>query len=350
MLGEAISSPEETSEAVRKRPADESPILDPKVPKQHHKSTPHGASAQGEEQTQGIIPWPRTGETVCQKEVYFQVGKYLLEHFSIPGFRSHATLGLVDRDRIQFYHANHSVILVSSAINFGKDDTTDGLDKMIAIVIGFSRLSLLDNGILHNLLGGRLLPENDKLVTSKFNPRVVAKIQEGKKVLELEDENNRRFTLTFGDTISREPSLVGRSTTVLHATSPQCLGVDMVVKISWPGSGRTSEIDFLKKAIAAAEGTTDKCALNHLPNLLLGQDIVFGPDSTTGKVASLFENADFASGGYVYERRTLRIMVQEQLYPLLTLTDAKDIAQVLLDVICSTHFCSHPRYRALTLV
>ena len=57
-------------------------------------------------------------------------------------------LGLVDRGRLQLYHANRSVILVSSAINFFEGD---GVDKFIANIIGFYRLSFGQNGILKRL-------------------------------------------------------------------------------------------------------------------------------------------------------------------------------------------------------
>ena len=99
-----------------------------------------------------------TVETGGQKEAYLQVGRYLLEQFSAPAFRSHATIGLVDRDRIQFYHANRSVILVSSAISFSTRHKPADVDKFIAVVIAFSRLSLCESGILHNLQAGRLVP------------------------------------------------------------------------------------------------------------------------------------------------------------------------------------------------
>ena len=277
---------------------------------------------------------PGAGETICQRDTYIQVGKYLMEQFSIPGFRSHATVGLVDRDRIQFYHANHSVILVSSAIDFGKKEPTGGLDKLIAIVIAFSRLSLRDNGILHNLLDGRLFRENKDVLTSKLskNPTI---IQRGRTLEFGEDGESKAFTLTFGKTISREPSLVGRSTTVLHAMSPQCGGTQLVVKISWPSAGRISETDFLREAIKKAERTPKKWALKHLPGLRFSRDVKFGPDSTHGKVASLFSSPEFINGEYEYEERTLRIIVQERLFPIETLTNAKDVAQVLLDVAYS---------------
>ena len=73
-----------------------------------------------------------------------QVYRYLLEMFSDSLFLPHATVCLLDRDRLQFYHANHSVILVSTAINLLKDD---GLDKLIAIIIASRWLSLEQNEI-----------------------------------------------------------------------------------------------------------------------------------------------------------------------------------------------------------
>ena len=323
--------------ATGKRPADESSQPDSKVSKKQHGSTPSSMSTQIEEKSSGSMLPPGTGETVRQRETYIQVGKYLMEQFSIPGFRSHATVGLVDRDRIQFYHANHSVILVSSAIGFGKNGPKDGLDKLIAIVIAFSRLSLRENGILHNLLDGRLFQENEDVLTSKLSKNFAC-IQTGRKLEFGEDRESEAFTLTFGNAISREPSLVGRSTTVLHATSPQCKKAQLVVKISWPGAGRTSETDFLREAIKKARDTPGGWALNHLPGLRFAKDISFGPDSTRGKVASLFSSPEFVNGGYVYEERTLRIIVQDRLFPLKTLTNARDVAQVLLDVLCSTCF------------
>jgi len=280
----------------------------------------------------------QTKETDGQKAAYLQVGRYLLEQFSVPAFRSHATIGLVDRDRIQFYHANHSVILVSSAINFSVTDRAGGLDKFIAIVIAFSRLSLQDNGILHNLHDGRMFRDNENLPISNL-ARGAVRMQEGNNLEFGGDENTGPFTLTYGEVISHEPSLAGRSTAVLHATSPAWGGLDLVVKISWPGSERVAENAFLDEAVDRAESTPEgKWALDHLPRVLFAQDVVFDSDSTIEKVASLFDDAEFVGEEYKYEKRTLRIIVQERLYPVKTLTNAKDVGQVMLDVLCSTHF------------
>ena len=96
-------------------------------------------------------------ELQCQIEPALQVCRYLLEMFSIPLLRSHATVSLVDRDRLQLYHANRSVILVSSAIDFSAGD---GLDKFIATIIAFHCLSLEKNGILNTMV-----PKNSELLS-----------------------------------------------------------------------------------------------------------------------------------------------------------------------------------------
>lgn len=153
-----------------------------------------------------------------------------------------------------------------------------------------------------------------------------------------------------GELIYHEPSLVGRSTTVPHAKSPKWKDKDLVVKVSWPSVGKSSKSEFLKKAIKEAKRTPNEWAVNHLPDLVFDLDLDFDPDSTHGKVASMFEDAEFVDGKYKYEWRVLRITVHGRLYPLKTLADAKEIAQVLLDVACSAYFHSPLGYHRLMLV
>jgi len=245
------------------------------------------------------------------------------------------------------------VILVSSAINFSRKDEK-GLDKLIAIVIAFNRLTPRDNGILHNLHDGKLFRNNKKLLKSGL-PSEATKMQEGMELElvdnELVDDELRAFTLTYGEVISHEPSLVGRATAVLEAKSAKWKDMNLVVKISWPGWERTAENEFLAKAVEVAKSSPgDEWALKHLPKVLFAQDVDFKPDSTRLKVERLLKKANFMNGGYEYERRKLRIIIQEQLYPLKALTNVKDIAQVLLDGGCGMWFYLVFVYQTLKLV
>ena len=271
-------------------------------------------------------------ETKAQTNPAVQIGSYLLEMFSVPLIRSHATVCLVDRDRLQLYHANRSVILVSSAIKLSDGD---GLDKFIAVVIAFHCLSLDKNGILDTFA-----KDNVKLVK---NPNISSDnkaIQKGSQLVITEDGSQEKITVTLGDLISRDPATIGRSTAVLKATSDSWPDINLVVKVSWPTVGRVPESDFLKKATEEAKKTKEKWATKHLPRMFLAKDVDFGEDSTFKSVANLFENAEFKGGDFVYERRTLRIIIQEELYPLKLHKDVKEIGQVFVDIAGSE--CSSP--------
>jgi hypothetical protein len=262
-----------------------------------------------------------------------QVCRYLLEMFSVPLLRSHATVGLVDRDRLQLYHANRSVILVSSAINFSKDD---GLDKFIAYIIALYRLSPEQNGILKTLAPNNI----EKLIqNSKIHPDNEV-IQRGNN---LHFSGPKPFTVVLADVISRDPATIGRSTVVLGAKSDRWPDTELVVKISWPGSGRVAETLFLKEARERAEKTDGRWAIKHLPQMFYAEDVVFNSESTTiGSVAHLFKTAEVLGGEFEYEPRTLRVIIQERLYPLKSLEKVRDIGQVFLDVACSTYSAPSP--------
>ena len=147
------------------------------------------------------------------------------------------------------------------------------------------------------------------------------------------------FMLTYGEVISHEPSLAGGLTAVLCATFPMLKDRDLVVKISWPGSERAAGNAFLGEAVKKAESVpTGRWALNPLPQALFAQDVVFNSDSTHEKVVSLFDGTEFVGEEYKYERHTLQIIIQERLYPLKTLTNVRDVTQVMLDVLCNTEF------------
>ena len=286
-----------------------------------------GASiqAQGEDKE----PSPPQPEPQQQVEPALQVFRYLLEMFSVPLLRSHATASLVDRDRLQLYHANRSVILVSSAINFSTDD---GKDKLVATIIAFHRLSLAQNGILTSIV-----PNNVDLLSNADLSEKVRVVQRGNELHFSGNLKRKAFKVTLADVISCDPAMVGRSTLVLNATSSEW-GGPLVIKISWPTSSRVSETDFLTEANTMAQGDHEWAA-KHLPTLHYAEDVTFDAAPTLGLVAGLFENAKFANGDYVYERRTLRIIIQERLYPFKSLTSVADIGQVFLDVLCGT--CSY---------
>ena len=325
--------PQSTSSKRKKRAAEESEINDKPQKKSKTMSrivesveaTDNGTSVAVQESDK--VSSTSITETQTQMSPAMQVGYYLLEMFSIPLLRSHATVGLVDRDRLQLYHANRSVILVSSAINFSEED---GLDKFIAVIIAFRLLSFKQNGILDGLV-----EKNAELAKGKKSSSEDKDIQGGHQ-LELTNSLGEKFKVTLGDVIARDPATVGRSTVVLRATSDKWRDIKLVVKISWPGFRRVAEDKFVKSAREETKKPGEEWAANHLPKILHTEDVDLGEDSTFKSVAALFEDAQFAEGkNYKYERRVLRVIIQEELNPLKSLTNARDVGQVFADVACS---------------
>jgi len=305
----------------RKRPRNESSTTNQQSNK---KSKTKSKLGQTEGDQGPSVPNP---EALRRLQPARQVCRYLIEMFSVPLLRSHATVSLVDRDRLQLYHANHSVILVSSAINFSEED---GLEKLIATIIAFRRLSPEQNGILETLFSGNLnLVKNLNIAG---DDKVV---QKGNTLVLTGDKPDKNFEVKLGDTISRDPAVVGRSTVVVDGTCGKWTKPELVIKVSWPGSGRVPETAFLEKACAEAKKTTGQWAVKHLPSMLHAIDVDFDPKSTLEAVAHLFQVGELVGGNFVYERRTLRVIIQERLRSLKSLRSVKDIGQVFLDIACS---------------
>jgi hypothetical protein len=120
--------------------------------------------------------------------------------FSVPLLRSHATVGLVNHNHLQLYHANHYVILVSSAINLSKDE---GMIKFIATVLVFQCLSLEQNGILGAQLTG--LENTNIIKKSGFGRDRV--VQNKNELHFLNDLEGKELKVTLMDVVSREPAM-----------------------------------------------------------------------------------------------------------------------------------------------
>ena len=160
-------------------------------------------------------------EPQCQLGPALQVRRYLLEMLSVTLLRSHATVSLADWDRLQLYHANQSVILVSSAISFSKED---GKDELIATVIAFH--SARRTGFWGR--GSQGTPDSFRVPNSHRKPRW--------KETSYGSQKTKRTSRLWSRVISHDLAMVGRSTVVLKATSDEWKDVPLAVKINWPTS------------------------------------------------------------------------------------------------------------------
>lgn len=275
-----------------------------------------------------------------------QVVRYLYEKFGVSALRSHASAGLIDRDHLQFFHANHSTLLVSRAISLREDAD---VDIFIGILIGLHRLTLRQLGVMD------VVDEHRKFLSdSKFYGERVSgglkgdykKMHDGNTLtLRKDDPNKKPITINLNGILNREPSIIGRSTSTLYGTSDEWPGVNLVIKVSFPSTGRVSEETFLNTATEKAKEFEKDgeryWVLDHLPKLLHAETAVL--DEIEENVKELCTMREYVGGEKSsYDERRRRILVYEMLQPLQTLTTAMDFAQVFVDVIISKSLCTSP--------
>ncbi|KAF5358715.1 hypothetical protein D9757_013022 [Collybiopsis confluens] len=162
--------------------------------------------------------------------------------------------------------------------------------------------------------------------------------------------------------IFRSDGLIGRGTSVLDVDCIQEENVSengerttstitpehswkarpLVLKLSFPPSGRTSEGDLICAARKHARDNDSDWALKHLPLVVACVDNPDGevndPKQTTlqGRLKSQFKDA--------YEMRSLRATVLEKLEPLSSLKSAREFAQVFYDILQIHRWLyEHPR-------
>jgi hypothetical protein len=94
------------------------------------------------------------------------------------------------------------------------------------------------------------------------------------------------------------------------------------VKLSWPAKSRISENSIIERARNAANCDEDRWVLKHLPKVLHAED----------RHVNLLSRASIDRMGDQYEERVLRIMVQEELFPITEQTAAVHLAQSFREI------------------
>ena len=133
--------------------------------------------------------------------------------------------------------------------------------------------------------------------------------------------------LLLGSTIFHQHGIIGRGTCVVRTkrvekgkdcgTDDDAWDGPLIVKLSWPAKSRISENAIIEKARGAANHDEHRWVLKHLPKVLHAED----------RHINLLSRALIDRMGDQYEERVLRILVQEELYPITERTAAVDLAQ-----------------------
>ncbi|KAF8271773.1 hypothetical protein EI94DRAFT_1719985 [Lactarius quietus] len=240
-----------------------------------------------------------------------QCASYALEMMSHGGLRSHVIGALVTDGIIQLLYYDRSIILVSERVNF-----LDDLSRFIAMLQAMSNLPLSRLGYADVITPPPLLE----------NPRRTADIFDGLK-LTLSDGTS----LLLGSTIYYQHGIIGRGTCVIRAKYIAGSGTrsddnswvgSLVVKLGWPAKSRISENDLIAKARNAANHDEHRWVLKHLPKVLHAED-----RHITSLSRALIDRM-----GDRYKEHVLRIIVQDELYPITERTTAVDLAQSFREI------------------
>lgn len=256
-----------------------------------------------------------------------EIALRLLEKFSVSPLRSHATLGLVDRDRFQLLHANRSTVLISRAISL-KDDLD--VEMYIAILVGLRKPNLRHLGVTD------IVDEHQRFLSDHTSHTTNA------LTLRANVPDKTPMAITLGRVLSRDTSIIGRSTTTFSGTSDEWPGMNLVVKIGFPTVqvGRESEETFIRAATEKAHEFSKEgeryWVLDHLPQLLYAETADL--DEIEENVRVLCTKGDYVGERPPYHDRRRRILVYEMLYPLETLTTARDLVQVFVDITAGMCF------------
>ncbi|KAK7440208.1 hypothetical protein VKT23_017150 [Stygiomarasmius scandens] len=130
------------------------------------------------------------------------------------------------------------------------------------------------------------------------------------------------------EVVYRAHGIIGRGTTVIKGVDWN--GQEVIVKFSFPSKERDPENELVEYARGKAVGD-HAWAQNHLPEIRWAKTYDFADDMPQTKLAKYLHGLKIR-----YDKRVLRITVQDVLHPLTDLVDSTECAQVFYDVL-QTH-------------
>ena len=124
--------------------------------------------------------------------------------------------------------------------------------------------------------------------------------------------------------------LIGQGTCVVRATciekgngvSDEAWNGQLIVKLSWPAKSRMSEQVIIEQARSKADNDEHRWVLKHLPKVLHAKDVD----------VNLLSQALIDRLGDGYKARILRMMVQEELFPIMEWVTAADLAESFREI------------------
>ncbi|KAL4242301.1 hypothetical protein ABKN59_012073, partial [Abortiporus biennis] len=223
-----------------------------------------------------------------------QAASYAVELLaSTNGTRSHCICITFNGQDVQFWYYDASGMIRSEILDWFEE-----FDKFAAIIVALGCLDLARWGIgdIPRLTPPKLTPPE----SSSPTPTIPSSLSG--YTLDMNHPKYKNVTVTLGEQVFSQYSLVGRRTLVYNVTTnPRISDRDLVLKMSWQVCTRLSEAHILKQAKAKG--------VKHLPELHMWTESEDEYRLSQGIRCKLFPDNKKPDGKVAYEDRSLRFMV-----------------------------------------
>ncbi|KAF5359985.1 hypothetical protein D9758_007650 [Tetrapyrgos nigripes] len=262
-----------------------------------------------------------------------QCAGYGLESLSSGLLRTHTVGFVMDGTFFQLCYYDRSKVVLSKPVDLSEPNS---MFLFLATLYQLGSLPDEKQGIFPSKGDGKSLPTLEPSVNERYTRREGGNYTSGPITGEsLLFPGGNAFSgckmtvgkevFHLGELVHRAHAIIGRGTTVVRV---KWNDKDAIMKLSFCGAERTPEEELVKSARAKATEEGHDWALNHLPNILYSAEYNLA-GLAEDRLATYFEQQRIP-----YERRVLRITVQDVLTPI---TDAvlepKDYAQIFFDVL-----------------
>lgn len=283
----------------------------------------------------GLYPATAKGQTLSRESHLIQCAGYAMEMLSNGGLRTHVLGSLVTDDVVEYLYYDRSVHVRSGPVNI-RDDP-------IMFIAALDTLVKLD----YSGWGYDPFISNPPYLTTTKLPQL---LPDG-TYMEFEGSElklDNGYTLVLGEAIFHQHALIGRGTCVVKATLksvPQVAKAGaaddldqwnkpLIVKFSYGVASRKErEFDIIERLCELADKEGGKM-LKHLPHALHGEKRELS--GIPERVADLLN----AGGEDSYERRTLHITVQEELFKVQDLV-AKGMVKEFGEAVYDIYNCTY---------
>ncbi|KAJ3928147.1 MAG: protein kinase [Lentinula lateritia] len=273
----------------------------------------------------------KMSSTQGQRHTRIQCASYAKEMLSNGIIRNHAMGITADDSGFRFQYYDRSKVVESQPFHILNDESKT---LLMAMVCQLNKLSTEKLGFIPNLdLNEFDHLRNPEQLTFNFKDDPSTLVG---ATYTFTGSDGRRRRIRITKVLYRAEGIIGRCSIVVEVVclceEADCVWHEeghqktRVMKISFPSKTRPCEDGLIGEARSKAESSSQRWALNHLPEVIDSITFPYHEHTTVqGRLKKHLKDD--------YEERVMRVTFLEKLHPLSELTDPREYAQVFYDIL-----------------